>query len=65
MRTAPPLRFALLAKAAFSMFSTLLILTNMHFVETWLGVDAPLILPLIGIGLVIFAADLLRQATRR
>lgn len=65
MKAVLPLRFALAVNSAFSLSSALLMLFQPALVSEWLGVDAPLILQAIGIGLVIFAADLIYQATRQ
>lgn len=59
-----PLRIALIANAAFSLTSAGLILFLPSLVGDWLGVHAPLVLRGIAAGLVVFAIDLLHQATR-
>jgi hypothetical protein len=59
-----PLRIALVANAVFSLTTAALMILFPSLVGDWLGISAPLILQAIGIGLVIFAADLLHQATR-
>ncbi|MEO1404377.1 MAG: SRPBCC family protein [Cyanobacteria bacterium J06635_1] len=64
MNNAYPLRIALLANAAFSLTSGGLMVFNPSLVGEMLGIEAPLVLQVIGAGLGLFAADLLRQATR-
>ncbi len=59
-----PLRSALIGNALFSSLSALVMITRPDWVGAWLGISAPLILPLLGVGLLLFAADLLHQATR-
>lgn len=59
------LRTALLGNALFSSSSGLLLAIRPELVEAWLGVNAALVLQIIRVGLVLFAADLLHQATRR
>lgn len=58
------LRTALLSNAVFSATCGLLILVWPVFVESLLGVQVPLLLRLVGFGLLIFAVDLVHQATR-
>lgn len=60
-----PLRSALIANALFSLASAALLIIAPGLVGQWLGVDQPLLFVAIGIGLVLFAGDLLHQATRR
>jgi hypothetical protein len=64
MTRSRPLRAALLANAIFSTSCAL----GMLFAPVWvgdrLGIQIPLVLPLIGVGLVMFAIDLVHQATR-
>lgn len=60
-----PLRLALAANAVFSLSSALFMIFRPALVGEWLGIQAPLILQLVGIGLVIFAAELIYQATRQ
>ncbi len=59
-----PLRRALLGNAAFSTASGLLMVGMPGVVASWLGQVAPWLLQLVGIGLLVFAADLVHQATR-
>ncbi len=65
MNNAIPLRLALLSNAAFSLACALLMLIRPDLVGQWLGVQAPLVLRIVGAGLVIFAADLVHQASRK
>lgn len=65
MKVVLPLRLALAANAAFSLSSALLMLFRPALVGEWLGVHAPLILQIVGIGLIFFAAELIYQATRQ
>jgi len=64
MTNTAALRVALGANALFSLTCAALLLFWPSLVGSWLGVEAPLILQVVGAGLVIFAADLLHQATR-
>jgi len=57
-------RMALLGNAAFSLMSGVLLLVASGHVAGLLGVSFTLPLQLIGGGLVVFAADLVHQATR-
>lgn len=59
-----PLRMALAANAAFSLTSAGLMIFRPSLVGDWLGIQAPLVLQAAGIGLLVFAADLLHQTTR-
>lgn len=59
-----PLRMALAANAAFSFISAGLMFFRPSLIGDWLGIQAPLVLQAAGIGLLVFAADLLHQATR-
>ncbi len=59
-----PLRIALAANAAFSLTSAGLMLFLPSLVGDWLGVHTPLVLQAIAVGLLVFAMDLLHQATR-
>lgn len=59
------LRLALASNAAFSLCCALLMLFRPELVSQWLGIDAPLVLQAIGVGLVIFAADLIHQITQQ
>lgn len=59
-----PLRIALAANATFSFTSSGLMLFLPSFVGDWLGIHAPLVLQAIAVGLLVFAIDLLHQATR-
>ncbi|MCI0691631.1 SRPBCC family protein [candidate division KSB1 bacterium] len=65
MKAALRLRLALMANAIFSLSSALLMLFFPAVVGEWLGIQAPLILQVVGIGLVAFAAELIYQATRQ
>lgn len=64
MKADLPLRLALASNAAFSLTSALLMIFHPALVGEWLGINAPLVLQSVGAGLVIFAADLIYQATR-
>jgi len=64
MNTTLPLRTALLGNAVFSSICGLLMLAQLGFVETLLGIQAPLLLRLLGFGLLLFAVDLLHQTTQ-
>lgn len=59
------LRLALASNATFSLCCALLMLFRPELVGQWLGIDAPLVLQAIGIGLVVFATDLIHQITRQ
>ncbi|MBK4728452.1 SRPBCC family protein [Oxynema sp. CENA135] len=59
-----PLRTALLANAVFSAVCGLLMLVEPVFVEKLLGIQAGLLLRSLGFGLLLFAVDLVCQATR-
>lgn len=59
------LRAALTGNAVFSTISGLLMLSRPAAVESWLGINAAWLIQLIGVGLLLFAADLLHQATRK
>ncbi len=65
MNSALPLRVALASNASFSLLCAFFLLFRPDLVGEWLGISAPLVLQAIGIGLVVFAADLLHQITRR
>jgi len=65
MNTTRPLRTALLANALFSSGSGLIMISNPEWVGTLLGFDAAVIIMFAGVGLVLFAVDLLHQATRQ
>jgi len=58
------LRAALSANAMFSAASGILMLLQPNLVASWLGIDALWLLQCIGAGLLLFAADLVHQATR-
>jgi hypothetical protein len=58
------LRWALLSNATFSVTTAVLLLAFPAVVGEWLGVHAPLVYRLIGAGLLLFALDLIHQATR-
>ena len=60
-----PLRLALAANAVFSLSSGLFMLFNPALAGEWLGINAPLILQGIGIGLTAFSAELAYQAMSR
>lgn len=64
MNTALSLRIALIANAVFSITCAGLMIFRPSLIGAALGIQAPLVLQAVGIGLVIFAADLLHQATR-
>lgn len=64
MKADLPLRLALASNAAFSLTSALLMIFRPAVVGGWLGINVPLVLQIIGGGLVIFAAELIYQATR-
>jgi ribosome-associated toxin RatA of RatAB toxin-antitoxin module len=65
MKAVLPLRLALAANAVFSLSSALFMLLRPAMVGEWLGIHAPLILQVVGIGLAVFAAELICQATRQ
>lgn len=65
MKAVLPLRLALAANAVFSLSSALFMLFRPALVGEWLGIQAPLILQVVGIGLVVFAIELIYQATRQ
>jgi len=65
MTNASPLRLALATNAGFSLSSALCMLLQPALVGEWLGIDAPQILQLVGIGLAVFATELAYQATRQ
>lgn len=58
------LRTALLVNAFFSAVCALLMLFGSGSVETLLGIQAPVLIRLVGFGLLLFASDLIHQATR-
>ncbi|MDZ4297760.1 MAG: SRPBCC family protein [Moraxellaceae bacterium] len=60
-----PLRMALAANALFSLTCAGVMILFPATVGQWLGVNAPLLLQTLGAGLVLFAVDLLHQATRQ
>ena len=64
MNNTRPLRIALLANAIFSATCGLLMLAKPVFTGILLGVQAPLLLRLLGFGLLLFAVDLIHQSTR-
>lgn len=64
MNRARYLRAALLANALFSAICATFMILDPGSVGTLLGVEAPLVIRGIGFGLVLFAADLIHQATR-
>lgn len=59
------LRAALLANATFSAACAALLVTSPSQVAAWLGIQQNVMLPVIGIGLLLFAVDLMHQASRR
>lgn len=65
MNAVLPLRLALAANAVFSLSFALLMLFRPALVGEWLGIHAPVVLQVVSIGLVVFAADLIHQATRQ
>ncbi len=65
MHAVLPLRLALAANAVFSLSSALLMLLRPALVGEWLGIHALVVLQAVSIVLVIFAADLIHQATRQ
>lgn len=64
MNNTRPLHIALLANAVFSVVCGLLMLVCPGFIENLLGIQAPLLLRLVGLGLLVFGVDLVHQATR-
>jgi len=60
-----PLRVALLGNAIFSLVSGLALLLYASPISTWMELPFPLIYRLIGVGLLIFSADLFHQVTQR
>lgn len=56
---------ALGANAIFSITCAILMIFFPNLVGAWLGVQVPLLLQAIGIGLVLFGADLIHQTTRK
>lgn len=64
MNDTRPLRAALLANAAFSVSCALLMILKPSLVGDLLGIQAPWMLRGVGLGLGLFAADLIHQATR-
>lgn len=65
MKSGLSLRWALAANAVFSTSSALLMIVWPIRVGSWLGIDAPWMLRLVGVGLLVFAAELAYQVTRR
>lgn len=65
MKAVLPLRLALAANAVFSLSSALFMLFWPALLGEWLGIHASLIFQVAGIGLVVFAVELIYQATRR
>lgn len=63
-RDARPLRAALICNAGFSGLSGLLLVALPEAVAALLGPELPWLMRLLGIGLLLFAADLLHQASR-
>lgn len=64
MDTTRPLRAALLGNALFSSSCGVLMLLVPSRIGALLGLQAPLVLQAIGLGLILFALDLIHQATR-
>lgn len=64
MNNARPLRTALLTNAFFSTTCAMIMLLYPLWLGELLGFQAPLLLQVIAVGLLFFAADLLHQATR-
>jgi Polyketide cyclase / dehydrase and lipid transport len=64
MTTTVLLRLALAANALFSLSCAALMLLRPSLVSSWLGVHVSLIFQVVGVGLAVFAVDLLHQATR-
>jgi len=64
MKHSQPLRAALLSNAIFAASCALVMLLAPTWVSHLLGLQFPLALRLVGLGLVIFALDLVHQATR-
>jgi ribosome-associated toxin RatA of RatAB toxin-antitoxin module len=62
MKAVLPLRLALMANAVFSFSTALLMFFNPVLVGEWLGIQTPQILQIMGIGLAIFASELIYQA---
>lgn len=64
--TAPDrlLRYALRANASFSIVSGLVFLVAAPPLAAWMGVPSPVYLVVIGIGVLLFAVDLLTNAAR-
>ncbi len=62
--TTQPLRGALMANAAFSAGCGAAMLIAPGQIDAWLALGHPLMLQVVGLGLLFFAADLLHQATR-
>ena len=63
--TTRPLRIALVGNALFSTFSGVLLLVFPKSIAAFLGIGTPMLLAGIGVALLLFAADLVHQATRR
>jgi hypothetical protein len=64
MNSNRPLRVALFVNAVFSVTCALLLLTLPEFMGDLLDIQAPLILRLVGVGLLIFSVDLIHQTTQ-
>ncbi|MCC5874094.1 MAG: SRPBCC family protein [Gammaproteobacteria bacterium] len=62
--TTQPLRSALIANAVFSAGCGAAMLIAPRQIDAWLALGHPLMLQVVGPGLLVFAADLLHQATR-
>jgi len=58
------LRIALVTNALFSLTSGMLMIFESEVVGAWLGITSLSVLQVIGVGLLIFSADLFHQATR-
>jgi hypothetical protein len=63
-RSSRPLQLALLANAAFSTVTGLAVLVFARPLAVTLGVDPAWLLPALGVGLLLFALDLVRTARR-
>ncbi|ASC73227.1 hypothetical protein XM38_041890 [Halomicronema hongdechloris C2206] len=64
MSNTRPLRTALLSNAIFSLSCAGVMIAAPVWVGHLLGIQIPLALQIVGLGLVVFAADLIHQATR-
>lgn len=64
MNPGQSLRWALASNALFSTLCSLVLIFEPIRVGQWLGIQSPMIFRCIGVGLVLFAADLVHQASR-